>query len=81
MLGCPPPDREHGLFREMFRLVLRELEQLHVLFYRGDSAGEGGSGVFVLGDSFLPHLLERFPQEGGSSLLTATIVAAATSSA
>jgi hypothetical protein len=38
---------------------------INVLFYRRDSSGEGGSGVFVLGDSFLPHILRPFPVEGG----------------
>jgi hypothetical protein len=33
--------------------------------YRRDSDGEGGSGIFVLGDSVLPLILKRFPSEGG----------------
>jgi hypothetical protein len=47
------------------RDVISRLSVINVLFYRRDSAGEGGSGVFVLGDSFLPHILRRFPPEGG----------------
>jgi hypothetical protein len=47
------------------REVMSHIAVIDVLFYRRDSAGEGGSGLFVLGDSFLPHILERFPSEGG----------------
>lgn len=47
------------------RQVISTIEIIDVLFYRGDSAGEGGSSVFVLGDSFLPSILERFHPEGG----------------
>jgi hypothetical protein len=39
---------------------------IDILFYRRDSAGgEGGSGVFVLGDSVLPFILEKFNPAGG----------------
>jgi|SRR5215469_4885402 len=41
------------------------MTQIDVLFYRRDSDGEGGSGVFVLGDSFLPHVLRRLSGHGG----------------
>jgi len=47
------------------RQVVASVEVIDVLFYRGDSKGEGGSGVFVLGDSFLPSILERFNPKGG----------------
>lgn len=47
------------------REVLPKLPTISVLFYRSDSEGEGGSGVFILGDSVLPLILERFPVEGG----------------
>jgi hypothetical protein len=47
------------------REKLPELPQISVLFYRRDSEGEGGSGVFILGDSVLPLLLKCFPAEGG----------------
>ncbi len=47
------------------REAISRVAVINLLFYRRDSAGEGGSGVFVLGDSFLPHLLQRFPAEGG----------------
>ncbi len=33
------------------------VERIDVLFYRRDSAGEGGSGLFVMGDTFLRPLL------------------------
>jgi hypothetical protein len=45
--------------------ALEGVERIDVLFYRRDSEGEGGSGIFVLGDSFLPRLLRRFPVQGG----------------
>jgi len=50
---------------EDVRTVVDRIERIDVLFYRRDSGGEGGSGVFVLGDSFLPRLLGRFSVNGG----------------
>jgi hypothetical protein len=47
------------------RETISRITRINVLFYRKDSDGEGGSGVFVLGDSFLLHILRRFPLEGG----------------
>jgi hypothetical protein len=47
------------------RAVLPNLPAISVLFYRRDSEGEGGSGLFTLGGSILPLILERFPAEGG----------------
>lgn len=47
------------------RDVVKELDCIDVLFYRRDGVGEGGSGLFVLGDSFLPDILARFPATGG----------------
>ena len=47
------------------REAIARITQIGVLFYRKDSDGEGGSALFVLGDSFLPHILRRFPWEGG----------------
>ena len=47
------------------RKVIASLDQIDVLFYRGDSEGEGGSGLFVLGDSVLPNILAKFPSQGG----------------
>lgn len=47
------------------RKVIASLDQIDVLFYRGDSEGEGGSGLFVLGDSVLPTILAKFPSQGG----------------
>lgn len=50
---------------EDLRTAIERMDRIDVLFYRRDSGGEGGSGIFVLGDSVLPHLLRRFPREGG----------------
>ena len=47
------------------REVIERIDKIDVLFYRRDSPGEGGSGVFVLGDSFLPILLNKFNPDGG----------------
>jgi hypothetical protein len=44
--------------------ALEQLETINVLFYRRDSDGEGGSGVYVLGDAYMRRLLPHFPQEG-----------------
>ncbi len=45
--------------------ALINIKYIDVLFYRRDSKGEGGSGVFVLGDRFLSALVSKFPPEGG----------------
>ena len=50
---------------EDVRTAVDAVERIDVLFYRQDSEGEGGSGIFILGDSFLPKLLRRFPVQGG----------------
>jgi hypothetical protein len=50
---------------EDVRTAVDGIERIDVFFYRHDSDGEGGSGVFVLGNSFLPALLRRFPAHGG----------------
>lgn len=47
------------------REIVETLPEIYALFYRRDSNGEGGSGVFVLGDSFLPLILSRFNPAGG----------------
>jgi hypothetical protein len=47
------------------RDVVQKIPAIDVLFYRRDSTSEGGSGVFVLGDSLLPIILERFNPVGG----------------
>lgn len=39
------------------REAITEIAGIDVLFYRRDSAGESGSGLFVLGDVFLKPLL------------------------
>jgi hypothetical protein len=41
------------------------LPVIHVLFYRRDSVGEGGSGLYILGKEWLPRILQHFPDEGG----------------
>lgn len=45
--------------------ALSRLDVIDVLFYRRDSGGEGGSGIFVLGDAFLRPLLKQFAPKGG----------------
>lgn len=47
------------------REQITQLENIDILFYRRDSEGEGGSRLFVLGDSFLPHILNKFNPTGG----------------
>jgi len=47
------------------REVVESLPRIDVLFYRGDSQGEGGSGLYVLGQRVLPRILHKFPQQGG----------------
>jgi hypothetical protein len=45
--------------------IVHQLPVINLLFYRRDSAGDGVSGVFVLGDSVLPPILQHFPAVGG----------------
>ena len=47
------------------RLAINNLPSLHILFYRRDSGGEGGSGVFILGKRMLACIIQRFPDRGG----------------
>lgn len=47
------------------REVIQSIEWIDVLFYRRDSDGESGSGLFVLGDEVLPQIVNRFPVDGG----------------
>jgi hypothetical protein len=61
---APSGPRPTFLIRDA-REVISRITRIDVLFYRKDSDGEGGSGVFVLGDSFLPDILRCFPLEGG----------------
>ena len=56
--------RPSFLIDDIRKAILR-VALINGLFYRRDSSAEGGSGVFVLGDSFLPHIWRRFSAEGG----------------
>jgi hypothetical protein len=47
------------------RKVVGDLPVIDALFYRRDSEGEGGSRIFVLGDSFLSLVLKKFNPAGG----------------
>jgi len=47
------------------REVIHNLPPIDVLFYRNDSTGEGGSGVFILGKQWLKAILDRFSPAGG----------------
>lgn len=42
-----------------------KLPVINILFYRRDSSGEGGSGVYVLGKRWLGRILQHFPDSGG----------------
>ena len=44
--------------------AIKEINQIDVFFYRGDSAGEGGSGLFFFGDNIFPLLVEKFNPQG-----------------
>ena len=47
------------------REVILQIPVIDILFYRQDSNGEGGSGLYVLGDVFLRPLMARFSTSGG----------------
>ena len=43
---------------------LRSLKTLDVLYYKGDGAGEGGSGILILGDRVLEWLVPKMTYTG-----------------
>ncbi len=43
---------------------LQSIETLNVLYYKGDGVGEGGSGVFILGDRVLEWLVPKMATTG-----------------
>jgi hypothetical protein len=47
------------------RDVIGTLPPISLLFYRKDSTGEGGSGIFILGKQWLREILRHFPASGG----------------
>ncbi len=46
------------------RLYIPQLPCIKVLFYRRDSAGEGGSGIYLLGKRWLEQIVNHFSPEG-----------------
>ncbi len=58
-------DREQQLIfvREDARSIIEKIQRIDILFYRNDSMGEGGSGIPVLGDAFLPKIVEKMHPE------------------
>lgn len=65
--GFPAPPKATFLLGDV-REIVGKLRDVDVIFYRRDSNGEGGSGIYVLGDSFLPGLLGAFRPCGGIDL-------------
>lgn len=66
----PSEDLSSSLPLSTFRVgdardVIQSISRIDLLFYRKDSEGEGGSRLFVLGDSVLPAILAKFPSTGG----------------
>jgi hypothetical protein len=47
------------------RAYLSILPQINVLFYRRDSNGEGGSGIYILSERYLSKIMKRFEPSGG----------------
>lgn len=45
--------------------IIDQLPPIDLLFYRRDSTGEGGSGLFILGDIFLKPFLKKLSADGG----------------
>lgn len=43
---------------------LHSIKKLDVLYYKGDGVGEGGSGVFILGDRVLEWLVPKMANTG-----------------
>lgn len=46
-------------------ICIDTIQTINVLFYRNDSASEGGSGIHILGKKWLSRIIQRFPDEGG----------------
>lgn len=59
--GVPASEFVVGDARE----VILQIPAIDVLYYRRDSNGDGGSGLYVLGDVFLRPLMSRFSKSGG----------------
>lgn len=62
----PPKHARHDVSEPILTFVrkdaveaIREIPRIDVLFYRRDSTGEGGSGVFILGSRVLPMILAK----------------------
>jgi hypothetical protein len=51
--------------QEDVRTLIEKLPTIQVLFYRRDSAGEGGSNLFILGKSMLSRIITHFPESDG----------------
>ena len=51
--------------QEDARTLIEKLPTIQVMFYRRDSAGEGGSNLFILGKSMLSKIITHFPESGG----------------
>lgn len=51
--------------QEDFRRFAGTIDQFDVLFYRRDSNGEGGSGLYMLGDEWLRQLVPKLNPSGG----------------
>ncbi len=45
--------------------IIPDLPPIKVFFYRRDSSGEGGSGLYLLGKKWLGEILNHFSPEGG----------------
>ena len=61
---------EPGLPQVRFEIMdvrdyLSILPQIHVLFYRRDSNGEGGSAIYILSERHMARIIERFDPAGG----------------
>lgn len=47
------------------RKYVSVLPQINVLFYRRDSPGEGGSGIYILSERYLANIIRCFDPSGG----------------